>query len=82
MRANRWGDFRSVLDFNLLKWLSKAEVNYPALFEDLKTQNGTFNGKDLSMYFLRTNQRNLGHCLQDIITVGFIDTKSSTCTRP
>lgn len=79
MRANRWGDFRSVLDFNLLKWLSKAEVNYPALFEDLKTQNGTFNGKDLSMYFLRTNQRNLGHCLQDIVTVGFIDTKSIGC---
>ena len=41
--------------------------------------NGSYNGKDLSMYFLRTNQRSLGHCLQDITTVGFIDTNSIGC---
>ncbi|KAI0082135.1 hypothetical protein K474DRAFT_1703153 [Panus rudis PR-1116 ss-1] len=69
----------SVLDFNLLQWLSKAQVNYPALFDQLAHANGTFNGKDLSMYFLRTNQRPLAHCLQDIVTVGFIDTNSIGC---
>lgn len=31
------------------------------------------------MYLTRTNQRDLGHCLQDIITVGFIDTNSIGC---
>ena len=41
--------------------------------------NGTFNGKDLSMYMLRTNQRPLGRCLQDIVTVGFIDTNTIGC---
>jgi chitin synthase len=45
----------------------------------LKRPNGTFNGKDLSMYFYRTNQRTLGQCLEDIVTVGFIDTKSVGC---
>lgn len=45
----------------------------------MKTANGTYNGKDITMNFLRTNQRPLGHCLQDIITVGFIDTNSIGC---
>ena len=64
---------------NLLNWLTAAQVKYPPIFDQLKYPNGTFNGKDLSMYFLRTNQRSLGQCLEDIITVGFIDTKSVGC---
>ena len=70
---------RSVLDLNLITWLSKAEVNYPSLFDDFAHPNGTFNGKDISMYLMRTNQKTLGHCLEDIITVGFIDTNSIGC---
>ena len=70
---------RSVIDMNLLQWLSKAQVNYPALFDEMKSANGTYNGRDITMNFLRTNQRTLGHCLQDIITVGFIDTNSIGC---
>ena len=31
------------------------------------------------MFFLRTNQRDLAMCLQDIITVGFVDTNSIGC---
>jgi chitin synthase len=41
--------------------------------------NGTFNRKDLTMMLLRTNQKQLGHCLQDIVAVGFIDTNSIGC---
>jgi chitin synthase len=63
----------------LLNWLSRAEVNYPTFFDELKTPNGTFNGKDLSMQLLRTNQRTMGHCLQDLVTVGFIDTNTIGC---
>jgi len=70
---------RTVLDFNLLNWLTTAQVSYPPLFDALKRPNGTFNGKDLSMYFYRTNQRTLARCLEDIITVGFIDTQSVGC---
>ena len=68
-----------MLDLGLLNWLSTAEVSYPSIFDEMKHPNGTFNGKDLSMYFLRTNQRPLGKCLQDIVTVGFVDTKSIGC---
>ncbi|THH30224.1 hypothetical protein EUX98_g3956 [Antrodiella citrinella] len=69
----------TVLDLNLLQWLSKSEVDYPPVFDELMHADGTFNGKDISMYMMRTNQRTLGHCLQDIVTVGFIDTKSIGC---
>ena len=31
------------------------------------------------MHLLRTKQRAIGHCLQDIVTVGFIDTNSIGC---
>ncbi|PPQ75362.1 hypothetical protein CVT24_013149 [Panaeolus cyanescens] len=69
----------TVLDLNLLQWLSRAHVNYPALFDEMKQANGTYNGKDLSMLFMRTGERQLGHCLQDLITIGFIDTNSIGC---
>lgn len=69
----------SVLNLDLLKWLSKAQVNYPPLFDSLMNANGTYNGKDLSMFFSRTNQKALGKCLEDIVGVGFIDTNSIGC---
>ncbi|KAH9854364.1 glycosyltransferase family 2 protein [Lenzites betulinus] len=69
----------SVIDLGLLQWLDKAQVDYPDLFDELKKPNGTYNGKDLSMYFSRTNQRAIASCLQDIATVGFVDTKSIGC---
>ncbi|PCH34443.1 glycosyltransferase family 2 protein [Wolfiporia cocos MD-104 SS10] len=69
----------SVYDFDLLKWLNSSEVTYPSIFDDFKNANGTFNGKDLSMYFMRTNQLDLGKCLEEIVKVGFIDTKTIGC---
>ncbi|KAG6853144.1 hypothetical protein C0991_006583 [Blastosporella zonata] len=71
--------YSSVLDLNMLNWLSRAQVNYPALFDEMKTPNGTYNGKDLTMLLVRTGQQDVGHCLQDIITIGFIDTNSIGC---
>ncbi|KAM6498841.1 glycosyltransferase family 2 protein [Amanita muscaria] len=69
----------NVLDLSLLGWLLRAEVNYPSLFDDMKFANGTYDGKDLSMLLSRTNQLKLGRCLQDIITIGFIDTTTIGC---
>ncbi|KAJ8594579.1 glycosyltransferase family 2 protein [Rhizopogon salebrosus TDB-379] len=69
----------TVLDLDLLQWLSTTEVNYPSLFDQMKNADGTYNGKDLSMMFLRTNQRQIGKCLEDVIAVGFIDTNSIGC---
>ncbi|TDL20946.1 glycosyltransferase family 2 protein [Rickenella mellea] len=68
-----------VLDFNLLKWLNKAEVNYPPLFDELKVANGTYSGRDITMQFYRSGKKSIGHCLQDLVTVGFIDTKTIGC---
>lgn len=42
-------------------------------------KNGTYNTHDLTMQFYRNGQKNLGHCLQNMITVGFIDTKTIGC---
>lgn len=69
----------TVLDFSLLKWLGKAEVKYPSIFDRFASPDGTFNGKDISMYMERTKQQTLGHCLQNTIAVGFIDTNSIGC---
>ncbi|KAI0319028.1 glycosyltransferase family 2 protein [Amylostereum chailletii] len=69
----------AVVDFGLLKWLSKSQVNYPAIFDEFTAQNGTFNGRDITSFLMRTNQRTLGHCLQNTIGVGFIDTNSIGC---
>ncbi|KAF8079227.1 glycosyltransferase family 2 protein [Lyophyllum atratum] len=69
----------SVLDLHLLTWLSGAQVRYPSIFNDMKNANGTYNGKDITMMLLRTGQQDIGHCLQDIITIGFIDTNSIGC---
>ncbi|KAG9222182.1 hypothetical protein CCMSSC00406_0009005 [Pleurotus cornucopiae] len=69
----------SVLDLDLLKWLSRVQVDYPAIFDEMKTASGTYNNKDLTMLFMRTNQANLGRCLEDIVRVGFIDTNSIGC---
>lgn len=65
-----------MLDLNKLAWLSRAQVNYPSIFDDMKKADGTFNAKDLTMFFTRTNQKQLGACLQDLLTIGFIDTNS------
>jgi chitin synthase len=63
----------------MLNWLSRAQVNYPSIFDEMKTPNGTYNSKDITMLLVRTNQRDLGHCLEDIVMVGFIDTNSIGC---
>ncbi|RDB19306.1 Chitin synthase 3 [Hypsizygus marmoreus] len=69
----------SVLDLNLLQWLSRAQVNYPTIFDQMKSANGTWNGKDLTMTLVRLGQQDVAHCLQDLITIGFIDTNSIGC---
>ncbi|KZT27507.1 glycosyltransferase family 2 protein [Neolentinus lepideus HHB14362 ss-1] len=70
---------QNVLDLGLLQWLNKAQVNYPAIFDELKYANGTYNARDLTSYFLRTNQKKVAQCLQDVVTVGFIDTNTIGC---
>jgi chitin synthase len=71
---------QSVLDFDLLKWIDPTQITYPDIFKSFMSgTNATFHGKDLSMYLLRSKQRPLGNCLEQLITVGFIDTNTIGC---
>ncbi|KAF7293023.1 Glycosyltransferase family 2 protein [Mycena indigotica] len=68
----------SVLDLSLLNWLDPSQITVPPLFNDLKS-NAAWTHQDITMQLRRRNQMHLGHCLQDMITVGFIDTNSIGC---
>ncbi|KAJ7455368.1 family 2 glycosyltransferase [Mycena galericulata] len=69
----------NVLDLELLSWLSTSEVTYPSIFDEMKLSGGSYSNRDITMSLYRQNLRTLGHCLQDIITVGFIDTATVGC---
>uniref|UniRef100_A0A0W0FKT0 chitin synthase n=1 Tax=Moniliophthora roreri TaxID=221103 RepID=A0A0W0FKT0_MONRR len=69
----------NVLDLSLLGWLRGPFVSYPGIFDQMKTPNELYTGKDLTMLFLRAKQKNIGYCLRDIVTVGFIDTQTIGC---
>ena len=68
-----------MLDFGLLNWLDRSQVTYPAIFDQLAKPNGTFNGRDITMYVRRTNQLQLFGCLQEMVQVGFIDSRTIGC---
>ena len=38
-----------------------------------------YNTKDLTMLFMRVGEHNAGHRLQDLVTIGFIDTSTIGC---
>ncbi|KAJ7146615.1 glycosyltransferase family 2 protein [Mycena epipterygia] len=68
----------SVLDLELLAWLDPAQITFPSIFNDMKVK-GAYSNIDITMHLMRRNQMQLGHCLQDMISVGFIDTNSIGC---
>lgn len=68
----------NVLDLNLLTWLDKTQVSYPAQFDELKAPNN-YTGRDVTMSVYRAQQKPIFRCLQDITTVGFIDTNTIGC---
>ncbi|KAJ6482828.1 glycosyltransferase family 2 protein [Mycena vitilis] len=69
----------SVLDLELLDWLDPSQITVPSLFNEMKASGSTWFNTDMTMTIMRRNQANLGHCLQDMITIGFIDTNSIGC---
>ncbi|KAJ6513164.1 glycosyltransferase family 2 protein [Mycena sanguinolenta] len=70
---------QKVLDLELLDWLNATEVNYPAVFDQMKVPGGDYNHQDITMTLYRQNLRTLGRCLQDIATVGFVDSATIGC---
>ena len=41
--------------------------------------NGIYNTKDLTMSFMCMGERNVGHCLQDLVNIGPIDMNTIGC---
>ncbi|KIK71495.1 glycosyltransferase family 2 protein [Collybiopsis luxurians FD-317 M1] len=69
-----------VIDLELLNWLDPSQVNYPQIFDDLRhNTDNLYSGNDITMLFYRSNQKRVGACLQDVITVGYIDSKTIGC---
>lgn len=74
-------DLSNVLDLNLLSWLDKTQVNYPPVFDDLRSGplNAEIRGTDVTHLFSRLDDRTLGQCLVEIIKVGTVDNNSVGC---
>ncbi|KAL7419883.1 Chitin synthase, class 3 [Cryptotrichosporon argae] len=69
----------SVLDLSLLQWLDTSQVSYPSFFDTVKTANTTYQGKDITAIMQRSGMHNIGECLADVVTVGFIDSITIGC---
>ncbi|KAJ1679630.1 Chitin synthase, class 3, partial [Spiromyces aspiralis] len=77
---NRKGQYMSiyngmVLDILRLNWLVEQVQMHPTM---KKVLNGNYRGQDLTMFFASTDVK-VGKCLQDIVSVGFIDTSAIGC---
>lgn len=66
-----------VLDLDLLNWLQTDDVQYPALFDQLRDQ--AFRGHDISLVLSTATDRKAAQCLTEIIRVGVIDSASVGC---
>lgn len=68
----------SVLDLDLLEWISKDDVTYPVMFDRLRADL-TFKGHDISMVLTDGDERRAARCLNEIIKVGVIDSETIGC---
>lgn len=66
-----------VLDLDLLDWLEKDQVEYPPMFDDLRTSN--LQGYDLSIILASNQDKKVARCLSEIIKVGEVDSKTVGC---
>lgn len=66
-----------VLDLDLLNWLESDNLEYPTEFDDLK--NSDLQGYDLSLVLSTGHDRKVARCLDEIIKVGEVDSKTVGC---
>jgi chitin synthase len=70
---------RTVLDLNLLQWLSTTQTEYPQLYTQMMNGNASFQGLDITMLTARMGYEREMACLMDTVTVGFISAKTIGC---
>ncbi|QPG73424.1 hypothetical protein FOA43_000734 [Brettanomyces nanus] len=68
----------NVLDMDLLDWLEKDDLEYPALFDSIKN-NPSMKGYDISRLLSDASQRQVANCLVEIVKIGVIDTSTVGC---
>lgn len=68
----------NVLDLNLIDWILKDELNYPELFDKLRSDK-TYYGHDISLVLTNPRERQAARCLSEIIKVGTIDSDTIGC---
>ncbi|KAK0549778.1 Chitin synthase, class 3 [Tilletia horrida] len=69
----------SVLDLGRLNQIDITLVNYPQLFTSLKNGNSSYRGRDVTSLVFRQRNDALFDCLEQILRVGFVDSKTIGC---
>lgn len=67
-----------VLDTALLNWIQYTDLDYPELFKSL-SDDSNIHGQDISLLLASKPGKKYGKCLQEIIKVGSIDSKTIGC---
>ena len=68
----------AVLDLARLTMLL-PQVAYPPLFDQIKTRNATWAGRDVTATVMRSRQDDVMACLEQIVQVGYVDSESIGC---
>ncbi|WVQ83493.1 hypothetical protein IAT38_005634 [Cryptococcus sp. DSM 104549] len=68
-----------VIDMDLIQWLDKTQVSYPAFFDTLSTRNSTYAGHDITALVQRAGIQQYAQCLADVAQIGFVDSISIGC---
>ncbi|CAN6609633.1 chitin synthase 3 [Trichomonascus vanleenenianus] len=69
----------NVLDLDLLGWIRADQVDYPSEFDDLRTDDSSLRGTDVSQYMTHGRERKVMKCLTETVKVGYIDTEQIGC---
>ncbi|KAH3686535.1 hypothetical protein WICPIJ_002486 [Wickerhamomyces pijperi] len=67
----------NVLDLDLIDWIQSSDVEYPALFDELKSAH--VSGFDISLLLATSSDRQAAKCLSEIVKVGQIDADTIGC---
>lgn len=70
---------QSVLDLDRLQYLDKANINYPAFFDQLYPRNTTWANRDISSTAFKLHVTKEFDCLEQMVGVGQIDSQSIGC---
>lgn len=67
----------NVLDLDLIDWIQYTDLEYPALFDELKESD--MAGYDVSLLLANSADKRAARCLSEIVKVGVVDSESVGC---